>query len=103
MHGFMADLRRQPGIAARAVEFGILTAARSGEVRGAKPREIDLERGVWTVPAERMKAGKQHRVPLSARALEIVRERLEAEPEAEHLFLNWRNEPLSDMAFDGRH
>jgi integrase len=96
---FITALREQPGIAARAVELAILTAARSGEVRGAKPSEFDLEAGIWTVPGERMKAGKEHRVPLTSRAVGIVRERLKADPEAVYLFPNSRNgKPLSDMA-----
>ena len=61
-------------MARRALEFTILTAARSGEVLGARWDEIDLQRKVWTVPAERMKAGKEHRVPLSDRALAILKE-----------------------------
>jgi integrase len=69
---FIQDLRSRPGMSALALEFTILTAARSGEVRGATWREIDLEKGVWTVPADRMKAGREHRVPLSRRAVEIL-------------------------------
>jgi integrase len=62
---FMAALRgRAPSPSSRALEFLILTAARSGEVRGATWDEIDLERGLWTIPAARMKAGREHRVPL---------------------------------------
>jgi integrase len=71
---FMKALAAQQGIAARALEFVILTAGRSGEVRGAKWDEFDLDGGVWTVPAGRMKAGKEHRVPLSGPALAIVTE-----------------------------
>ena len=71
---FMAELRELPGIAARALEFLILTAARTGEVRGALWSEIDLATGIWTVPGERMKAGKPHRVPLTERALALLRE-----------------------------
>ena len=67
---FLADLRRQPGIAARALEFAILTAARTGEVIGAKWEEVEGE--VWTIPGSRMKASREHRVPLSARALAIA-------------------------------
>lgn len=72
MPQFMADLRTRRGVAACALEFLVLTASRSGEVRGAAWSEFDLDGGVWTVPAERMKAGKEHRVPLSPRALAIV-------------------------------
>ena len=70
---FIADLRQQEGIAARALEFTILTACRTGEVVGARWGEIDRANGVWTISGERMKAGREHRVPLSARALEIPR------------------------------
>src|SRR5262249_28693968 len=61
---FMAALRQRQGIAARALEFTILPAARTGEVIGAQWSEIDLDNAVWTIPAGRMKAGKEHRVPL---------------------------------------
>ncbi len=69
---FMADLRARSAIAARALEFTILTAARSGEVLGAHWEEIDLDRRLWVVPAERMKAGREHRVPLAPRAMAIL-------------------------------
>ena len=71
---FMEDLRGRSATAARALEFAILTAARSGEALGADWREIDLQKKLWTVPAIRMKAGREHRVPLSARAIEIIEE-----------------------------
>lgn len=70
---FVKSLKAREGIAARALEFAILTAARSGEVRGATWREIDLEAGVWGIPGERMKANREHRVPLSKQALEILK------------------------------
>lgn len=69
---FIADLRDRKATAALALEFAILTAARSGEVRGATWAEIDVKAKVWTVPAARMKAGREHRVPLSERALAII-------------------------------
>src|SRR5262249_10617481 len=69
---FMAELRAVPGIAARALEFTILTAARTGEVLGARWSEIDLEQRVWTVPAVRIKTGKEHRVPLSHQCVELL-------------------------------
>jgi integrase len=71
---FMAALREQRGTAARALEFAILTAGRRSEALGAVWDEIDLKAGVWTVPAARMKARKQHRVPLSDRAIEILKQ-----------------------------
>ena len=69
---FMATLREHEGIAARALEFLVLTASRTGEVLGAKWEEIDLAAKVWTVPAGRMKAGREHRVPLSDRVMTIL-------------------------------
>jgi integrase len=69
---FLVALQKQEGIAARALEFTILTAARSGEIRGAKPAEINKRERVWTVPAERMKTRKEHRVPLPRRVLVII-------------------------------
>lgn len=69
---FMIDLRKRGGIAAQAVEFGILTGARSSEIRGMVWSELDDESGLWTIPPERMKAKKEHRVPLSAEALKII-------------------------------
>jgi integrase len=72
MPPFMAELRAKHGTSARALEFCILTAARTGEVLGAKWAEIDLDAKVWIIPAERMKAGREHRVPLSDRALSVL-------------------------------
>ena len=69
---FMADLRQQHGTAARALEFAILTAARTGEVIGARWEEINLADRLWIVPAERMKAGREHRVPLPDAAIEVL-------------------------------
>src|SRR4051812_35768698 len=69
---FMGDLQSREGMAPQALEFAILTAARSGEVLGARWDEVNLSGGVWTVPAIRMKAGREHRVPLSRRALKIM-------------------------------
>jgi integrase len=95
---FTASLRGQGGIGARALEFLILTAARTGEVIGARWDEFDLAQKVWTVPAERMKAGKEHRVPLSAPALAIV-EAMRETRESEFVFPGGkRGKPLSNMA-----
>ncbi|MGH6847805.1 MAG: tyrosine-type recombinase/integrase [Methylocella sp.] len=69
---FVQNLRGQNGTAARALEFLILTAGRTGEVLGTRWREIDLDAKVWTVPAWRMKAGREHRVPLSSHAAAIL-------------------------------
>lgn len=97
MGAFMADLRKREGIAARALEFAILTAARSGEVRGAAWDEIDLRAKLWTVPAERMKAGKKHRVPLSGRAIKLLKSlpRIEG---CNFVFASPRGKMLSDMS-----
>jgi integrase len=71
---FMAELRKRDGIASRALEFLILTAARTGEVRLARWSEIDLDKRLWEIPKTRMKAGREHRVPLADRAIEIIKE-----------------------------
>ena len=70
---FMAELRAVPGVAARALEFTVLAAARTGETLGAQWSELDLEQCVWTVPGQRMKTGKPHRVPLSRQCIELLR------------------------------
>jgi integrase len=95
---FMAALRQQEGVAARALEFAILTAARTGEVIGARWEEINIAEKLWTIPAERMKAGKEHRVPLSAPALAIL-EDLAKVREGEFVFPGGRHgRPISNMA-----
>lgn len=93
---FMAGLRNMEGIAARALEFAILCASRSGEVRGATWAEFDLKAGTWIIPAARMKAGKEHHVPLSDAALAV----LKALPKFEGsdiVFPGRKGQPLSDM------
>lgn len=72
MPRFMAALRAREGVAARALEFAVLTACRSGEVRGARWDELDLAARLWTIPAARMKLGREHRVPLSSPAIELL-------------------------------
>jgi integrase len=94
--GFISALRKQKGVGARALEFAILTAARSGEVRSARWAEIDMEAAVWTVPGERMKAGKEHRVPLSQASLKLLRALPRIE-ETTLLFPSTKSTPLSDM------
>jgi integrase len=86
--GFMSDLRGRDSTSARCLEFLILTAARTGEVIGAQWSEFDLAAKIWTVPASRMKGNREHRVPLSNRAAEIVR------------FMQSRSE--NDFVFAGR-
>jgi integrase len=96
---FVERLRGAEAMAARGLEFLILTAARSGEVLGAQWPEFDLKNAVWTVPADRMKAGKEHRVPLSDRAVEIVKALQEARV-SDFVFPGERpKRPLSSMAF----
>jgi len=92
---FIEKLRAQEGTAARALEFAILTAARTQEAIGAKPEEIEAEKALWTVPAERMKAGREHRVPLSPQALHVV----EAQSKGPFLFAGGKEgAALSNMA-----
>ena len=97
---FVARLRKRDAMAALALEFTILTAARSGEVLGATWDEIDLQRGVWTLPPARMKASRPHRVPLSAKALEIL-QTLNANRVSEFVFPGQKsNRPLSATAME---
>ena len=93
---FMESLRDRSGVAALALEFCILTASRSGEVRGATWSEIDLTNAEWTIAAARMKAGKEHRIPLSSRAVEILRDIPRGQPDA-LIFKAPRGGMLSDM------
>ena len=97
MVDFMAQLRKSDGVGARALEFLILTAARSGEVRGATWAEVDFQQKIWTVPAARMKMGREHRVALSDAALQILRNlpRLDG---CEFIFPGSKvSSPMSDM------
>ncbi|MFQ3664290.1 MAG: site-specific integrase [Chloroflexaceae bacterium] len=100
MPDFWRALAEARGVAAEALRFAILTAARSGEVRGMRWREVDWAGSVWTVPPERMKAGRAHRVPLSGEALAVLR-RMRALGEAPEGFVfpaPRRGAPLSDMS-----
>ena len=98
---FMKDLVGREALAARVLEFTILTVARSGEVLGATWCEVDLDKAEWTIPAARMKAGREHSIPLSSRAVEILRE---VQPlntkvnKAAPLFPTGRGGKLSGMA-----
>jgi integrase len=92
---FMYALREREGISARAVEFAILTACRSGEVRGASWSEFDTDNKIWTIPAERMKAKREHQVPLSDAAIAV----LEGMPKDKQVvFAGTKGQPLSDMS-----
>ena len=98
---FLVRLREQEGIAACALEFAILTAARTGSVIGAQWSEMDLLDKTWTLPAARMKSGREHRVPLSAHALAILKE-MQAHRQAGDAFVfpgGKNGRPLSNMAF----
>lgn len=92
----IGQLQARSAVAALALEFTILTAARTGEVIGATWGEIDLAAATWTVPAARMKAGREHRVPLSPRAIEILEETRKLG--GEYLFPGQRNAKMSSMA-----
>lgn len=92
---WFADLRRRDGTASRALEFAAMTAARSGEVRGMKWSEVDFDQSLWVIPAERMKAGKEHRVPLTAEAVALLRGMPKT---AEYVFPAPKGGQLSDMA-----
>lgn len=95
---FVAALRAEDSVSARALELSILTAARSGETRLAKADEFDLEAALWTVPADRMKAGRAHAVPLTPRAVEIVGELRAQFPTAPFVFPGRKPKtPISDM------
>jgi integrase len=97
---FISDLQLRHATAALALEFLILTAARSGEVLGARWNEFDLDRAIWTVPAKRMKAGREHRVPLSPRALRIAAD-LEVCRTGDFVFFGEKPErPLSGMSLE---
>jgi integrase len=93
---WFSELRKREGFGSRALEFAALTAARSGEVRGATWGEMDLEKGLWVIPAHRMKMQREHRVPLSAQAIEILKAlpRLE---DTDLVFPSGRLGQLSDM------
>ncbi|HTT81004.1 MAG TPA: integrase arm-type DNA-binding domain-containing protein [Stellaceae bacterium] len=99
---FVAELRRQDGMAARALEFAVLTAGRTGEVIGARWDEVNFAERIWTVPAERMKAGREHRVPLAAPAialLEALAQLRRPREDAPVIFAGPnRGKPLSNMA-----
>lgn len=96
---FMATLREQTAVSSSGLEFLILTAARTGEVIGATWNEIDLDNEIWIVPGDRMKNGKEHRVPLSSASIEVLR-RMESIAVSNYVFPGGKNNrPLSNMAF----
>ncbi len=96
IHAFVVALREREGMAARALEFAILTAARSGEVRGALWSEIDLDGETWVIPAARMKMAREHRIPLCASAIGLLRSL--SRSEGDLVFpAPMGGKPLSDM------
>jgi integrase len=97
MPAFILRLRELTSLSALALEFTILTAARSGEVYGAQWKEFDLEAVIWTIPATRMKAGVEHRVPLSLRAIEILNI-LKKYKQSDFVFAGRSNKQMSNMA-----
>jgi integrase len=100
MSKFMVELAQRPATAARALEFAILTAARSGEVRGMTWSEVDFDAKIWTVPAGRMKAGAEHQVPLSDAAIGALKAVMPDSPApAAIVFPAPRGGQMSDMAF----
>ena len=90
IHNFVESLRKQTGVTPLALEYLILTAARTSEVTGAKWKEIDLQSKIWTVPASRMKAGREHRVPLCDRALAILTSIQSGRNSSEYVFPGWK-------------
>jgi integrase len=94
---FVATLRERDAVAARALEFAILTAARTNEVLGATWSEIDLDGRVWTTPAERMKAGREHRVPLGDRAIQVIKGMMTTK-QNNYVFCGDRRAALSNMS-----
>jgi len=97
IHTFMTDLTSREGLAAKALELLILTATRSGEVRLATWDEIDLEQALWTIPEGRMKASKEHRVPLSQQAIKLLKS-VPRMANDDHIFPAPRGGALSDMS-----
>ena len=95
---FLVELRARPGLAARALEFAIYTASRTGEVLGARWKEVDMDAGIWIVPAERMKARREHRVPLAQPASKLLKglQAMSTGPNS-YLFPGAMGKPLSQM------
>ncbi|NIZ14065.1 site-specific integrase [Phaeobacter sp. HF9A] len=96
----MEELSARNGVAARALAFTILTAARSGETRGMTWGEVDLETKLWIIPAERMKAAKEHRVPLTDATLALIGQRAASTPDDALIFSSEAKpgKPISDMS-----
>ncbi|THT95453.1 DUF4102 domain-containing protein [Lampropedia puyangensis] len=97
MPTFMAELRKREGIAPRALELAIYCAARSGEVRGSTWDEVDFDKQIWVIPAERMKAGSEHRVPLSRQCIDLLK-KIPRLVDCPYIFPSTKSGMLSDMA-----
>lgn len=99
---FLGELRKREALSALALEFTILTAARSGETMGMRWSEVDTDKAVWTIPKGRMKAGREHRVPLSSRALAIIEKATEFGTDPDAFVFPGRREgrPLSVMSYE---
>ena len=97
MPSFMADLRQRDSVSARCLEFTILTATRTSESTGAEWHEIDFDAARWSIPASRMKAGKPHVIPLSERALSILKAYYRPDVSGP-IFVNGGGLPLSNQA-----
>ena len=96
VHGFIRQLQEADGVAALALEFLVLNANRTGEVTGGRREEV-LENGIWSIPGARMKVGKEHRVPLGRRSLELLQIAKSLDPGSDYLFSR-NGKPLSNMA-----
>ena len=96
VHGFIRQLQEADGVAGLALEFLVLNANRTGEVIGGRRDEVS-ENGIWTIPGERMKVGKEHRVPLGQRSLELLEIAKSLDPDSDYLFSR-KGKPLSNMA-----
>ena len=94
------DFKSSDAMAARGLEFLILCAARSGEVYGARWTEFNFDKKVWTIPGDRMKAGKEHRVPLTAQAMAVLRQLHEARASDFVFFGQSLNKQLSSSAME---
>ncbi len=92
---FMQEVRTHPGLSARALELTILTATRTSEVLAARWEEIDLKAAIWIIPGDRIKSGREHRVPLSDQATSLLEELPRVN---DWVFPSYRNKPLSNMA-----
>ena len=98
MPAFIAELKKRDAIAARALEFTILTAVRTSETLNAVIQEFDLTNALWIIPSDRMKSGRPHKVPLSARTIEIVEE-MKSAAVSDYLYPGQKpKRPLSNMS-----